>query len=376
MGSVAPGFADLQRCCVAALRGDGRGVELSPGVTPEGLLALAERHRVVPLCAAGLAAGPRGALRRRVLALAQQMVMLDREVALVTGLLAAAGVDGLILKGPALARQVYPLEEWRVSDDVDLWVPGGQAGLAADALRAAGFERSPPLGEEVAARARRVGIEASFRHPARGRLIEVAHGWPALGPSRRAAREMWERRVTLTIGGADVHALHPVDALLYGCRHGAHHGWDRLSWVMDTAALWARLTAAERAAVCALARRRNQAVMLGLGLRLAAQLAGSELTGDAAALAERPRVAALAARAAVPAIHAAAARMPILSRLRYERDALDGWRQRWRMMAGWLFTPTLGDLAAYRLPRALEVGYALWRPVRLWRHYGGRGGRS
>ena len=361
-------FADLQRCCAAALHGNLGRVELSPGVRPEDLLAMAERHRVVPLCAAGLAAEQRGAFRRRVLSLAQHMVVLDREVALVADILAGAGGEFLILKGPALARQAYPTEEWRVSDDVDLWVPASRAANAAIALRAAGFERSPPLTERVAAAARRAGIEASFRHPERGRLVEVAHGWASLGPSRRAAREMWNRRVQLNIGGVVVSTLHPVDALLFGCRHGAHHGWDRLSWVMDTAAIWQKLSPAERAEACVVARRRAQTVVLGLGLRLAADLVGIELSDDAATLASRPRVLALAAGAAVMAGPAATERMPMMARLRYERAAQDAWRQKVRMMTGWVFTPTLGDLEGCPLPHALEPAYALLRPLRLLRH--------
>lgn len=361
-------FADLRRCCAAALHGSLGQVELSPGVTPEDLLAMAERHRVVPLCAAGLTAVLRRAFRRRVLSLAQHMVVLDREVALVADILAGAGVDCLILKGPALARQAYPTEEWRVCDDVDLWAPAAHAATAAAALRAAGFERSPPLTERIAAAARRAGIEASFRHPERGRLVEVAHGWAELGPSRRAAREMWGRRVRLSIGGASVFTLHPVDALLFGCRHGAHHGWDRLSWVMDTAAIWQKLSPADRAAACAIAQRRDQTIVLGLGLRLAADLAGLALSGDGAILAGRPRVLRLAARAAVSACPATNERMPMMARLRYERDAQDTWRQKIRMMAGWVFTPTLGDLEGCPLPRALEPAYAVLRPLRLLRH--------
>lgn len=367
MAEEASVFEILRRSCAAVLRG-------APGtVAPEGDfaregLALAERHRVVPLAAAGLAASGREPFRRRVLALAQQTVRLEQELAEIAGILSAAEVDFLVCKGPAMARQAYPAPEWRAYDDLDLWVDARDFERGVSALEQEGYRRSPPLEARAAACARRAGIEAALVHPGRGRLIEVAHGWPALAPTRRAAREILEGSAVLDFAGARIRTPAPGHALILACVHGAHHRWDRFCWVADVAGLWLRLTPAERDEVCATACRWRVATMLGLGLRLAAEHLGTALEGRAAGLAHAARAEELFRRVGLDAIGTGPQRVPMLERLRFERDAQDAAWRRLRMLAGWLFTPTLGDIAAVPLPAALHPLYAVLRPLRLLRH--------
>ncbi len=380
MDEIANGFETLRRGCAAALRGETGLVEPETGFAEHGL-ALAERHRVVPLVAAGLTASGRESFRRRVLALAQQTVRLEQELAAIAGIWAAAGVEFLVMKGPALARQAYPVPEVRAYDDLDLWVATDDFDRAVRALEKEGYRRMQPLGPRVAACARRAGIEAGLVHSGRGRLVEVAHGWRALAPTRRAAEDLLAGAAILDVAGAQIRAPAPGHALIFACLHGAHHRWDRLAWVADVAGLWQRLEPAEREEVCALAHRWRVQTMLGLGLRLAVEHLGIALDGWAAEGAQVARVAALYPRIGLEHIGSDVARVPMLERLRFERDAQDcAWR-RLRIMAGWVFTPTLGDIEARPLPEALYPLYAVLRPLRLlghpwrrdWRRLAGRG---
>ena len=362
MTDAAPGFERLCRICAAVLRSDSAPDESASA----DLLALAERHRVVPLLAA--AGGPAPDVRRRALALAQQGVRLECELAAIAAILAAADVGFLLLKGPALARQAYPAAERRACDDLDLWVATCDLDAAATALVGAGYRRESALDARAAACARRAGIEVAFRHADRSRLVEVAHGDPALAPTRRAAREIRAAAVELAIAGARIRAPAPGHALVLACLHGAHHGWDRLGWVVDVAGLWLRLTAPQRQAALAAARRWSAATALGLGLRLAATHLGIELDAAALALADSPRVRRLIGRVGLERMGPAAPRADMIARLRFERDAADAPAARWRIAARWLFVPTLGDIAAVRLPAAGYPLYALVRPLRLLRH--------
>ena len=80
MNDVAPGFETLRSLCAFVLRGEGTPRPLGD-VVPEDLLALAERHRVVPLLVVGASTAPHEPLCRRMLALAQLTVRLERELA-------------------------------------------------------------------------------------------------------------------------------------------------------------------------------------------------------------------------------------------------------------------------------------------------------
>ena len=367
MTEPAAGFGMLRRGCAAALHGAPGTVAATGGEERCGL-ALAERHRVVPLLIAGLAAPEQEPFRRRALALVQQTVRLEQELAAIAAVWSAADVEFLVLKGPALARQAYPVPEWRAYDDLDLWVATCDFDRAVAALERGGYRRQHPLSRRAAACARRAGIEAALVHPERGRLVEVAHGWPALAPTRRAAAEMTTAAVTLEIAGVRIRAPGSVHALLYACQHGAHHSWDRLSWVADVAGLWLRLGPTGHVQACETARQWRMTTMLGLGLRLAAEHLGLQLENPAAALAALPRVRALSARVRLEAVGAGPERAAMLDRLRFARDARDTAGQRLRMIAGWIFTPTLGDIEVRPLPEALYPLYALLRPLRLLRH--------
>lgn len=369
-------FETLCRFCALALGGEPGPVPVAADFAEHGL-ALAGRHCVVPLLAAGVAAAGeaaalsadwRAALRRKALVLSRQLVQMETELGLSASVLSAAGVKFLLLKGPAVARLAYPVPDWRGYDDLDLWVSSRDFEAAVTALSAAGWRRRLTLDARAAACACRAGIEMAFDHPERGHLIEVAHGSRALAPTARAAREIHAGATILDIAGTPVPVPQPVHALLFACRHGAHQCWDRLVWVADVAGLWRGLAPAEREEACDLARRWREETMLGLGLRLAAETLGLALTGRAAEWAARPSVSALARRVGLETIGPGSPRAAPLTCLAFERAAHDTAGQTARMLGDWMFTPTLGDIAAVPLPAALYPLYALVRPLRLLRH--------
>lgn len=370
MAEAAAGFESLRRICAAVQRGEPglAGRQEEPGAA--GLLPLAERHRVVPLLAAGLDSQAPPELRRRALALAQQGIRLEQELAAVAACLSAAGVRFLLLKGPALARQAYPAPELRSCDDLDLWLEPGDLDAALKALESAGYRRSPPLAPRVAAAARRAGLDVSLVHPLHGRLVELAAGLRPLAPTRRAAREVLAGAVALDIAGATIRAPAPVHALLLACLHGAHHRWDRLAWVADVAGLWRRLTATERAAAGRTARRWRIGTQLGIGLELARLHFGSEAGGFTDWPSHiRARAAVWAGRVRLEEIGPETERVPRRAAWAYECAVQDAWQRRWRLWAAGLFTPTLVDLQAHSLPPFLFPLYGVLRAFRLLRRF-------
>ena len=368
MAEMASGFETLRQLVALALNGQpGTAAPTGCDSAAAALLPpLAHRHRVVPLLGAGLPDGLREPFRRSGLALAQQAIQMEQELEQIAGRLSAARLDFLVIKGPALARQAYPAPEWRAYDDVDIWVPSRQLALAVRALEELSYGRMHRLNERASACARRAGIEVALVKS--GRLVEVAHGWAVLAPIPRAARDILEAATTVDIAGTRVRTPAPVHALLLACRHGAHHGWDRLVWIADVAGLWRRLSPAERETACASARCWSMETMLGLGLRLAADHLEIPLDGHAAALADSRRVRELGRRTGLETIGPDSPRASPMERLRFERDAQDSALQSLRIMAQWVFVPTLGDIQAVPLPAVLFPLYWSIRPLRLLRH--------
>ena len=343
-------------------------------------LPLAERHRVVSLLAAGAPAELRDRLRRRVLALAQQTVRLEHELAALAGRGADAGIGFLVLKGPALARQAYAAPEWRSYDDLDLWLESTDLSVAVRVLEQEGYRRTPELSPRAFACARRAGIEVALRHPESGRLIELSHGWRALAPSRAAAREMVDACGALALAGSTVRMLSPVHSLLFACAHGAHHRGDRLGWVADVAGLWSRLFPSEREEAWVCARRWGMETRLEVGLRLADDPWGAAAGGHGEARFASPRAAALVDRVKLGEIGPDSVRAAMAERLQFECDAQDSAWRSWQIRARWIFHPTLGDLQAVALPAACFPLYWIFRPLRLlfhpwrgdWKRWAGR----
>jgi hypothetical protein len=80
------------------------------------------------------------------------------------------------------------------------------------------------------------------------------------------------RRQTVTLTSAAVPSLSPEDLLLVLCVHGAKHGWERLMWITDVAALLHTQPALEWDLVIRQADEAGVRRLLLLGLGLAERL--------------------------------------------------------------------------------------------------------
>ena len=111
----------------------------APTMTPEawqGFLDVLRPHGVYPLMAYRLRAWPADCrpplevmeyLNRLFLYAAARSMRAGRQIQAVVDALEAAGIPSVLLKGPALARTVYPDPALRQSTDIDLLVRPGEA---------------------------------------------------------------------------------------------------------------------------------------------------------------------------------------------------------------------------------------------------------
>lgn len=207
------------------------------------LLQLAERHRVVPALAAANAGLCRPApepVASRLSALAGQAAFAELALAATTreivAILAQRGIACIVLKGVPLSMMIYGRLGMRTSRDIDLLVAPRDAPNALEILGALGFGARDPR-FCLATRMHRYK-DVELLHDGRRQIVELH--WrlfdnPHLLP--------FDDRATPTRGvlasGEPCNVLPHRSNLLYLASHGAQHGWSRLKWLADWAALLA-----------------------------------------------------------------------------------------------------------------------------------------
>jgi Uncharacterised nucleotidyltransferase len=227
----------------------------SDGVFDVGkLIALAEAHGMVGQLAANLARhnvahgeSLQNALRsvKRVQVLAT--IPLIAELFRVVDILAAAKIEGVVVKGPVLAVRAFADSSARQYGDVDFLLRSADIARASEALVGAGFN---PSIQAHAIRAQRTPGQYMFRRAGTGPLIEL-HSERTLRyfPRWLPIEDFFLRNTVVAIDGRSVPALALEDEFVLISIHGAKHFWERLMWISDVAALvyrhpamdWARV---------------------------------------------------------------------------------------------------------------------------------------
>jgi Uncharacterised nucleotidyltransferase len=213
----------------------------------EAFLRVIERHRVVGLVHDALpAAGPivpaavGAKLAARLKNIAQRNRLLLEELSLLQRAFAAAGIEFLVLKGPALAQIAYGAATCKQTRDIDVLVAPDCARAALQLLERHGYAPLPPavdLNDMQFAALLRYCREIDLARPASKLPVELqwrAADNPTLldGVDARSPAQ----NVTLA-DGLVVRTLAADDLFAYLCVHGAYHSWSRLKWLADLNAM-------------------------------------------------------------------------------------------------------------------------------------------
>ncbi|HYH82837.1 MAG TPA: nucleotidyltransferase family protein [Longimicrobium sp.] len=347
------------------------------------LLALAERHRMIPLLHRHLRGAvlpsPAGeTLRSRNAEEVHRALRLAGELRRLLGLLSAAGIEALAYKGPALAVQAYGDLALRAFVDLDLLVRPDDVPRSLEVLAAAGYAPALHLSAAQERWFRRVDGDYPLVHADTGLLVELHARVSSLRfcmPIDTGA--LMRRSRTVAVGGGEVRTLGDDDLLLVLCVHGAKHRWKRLEWLAALAALL-RAGRGDVAAVLARATELRARRTVLLGLHLSDAVLGAPLA-DALRreIAADPELGALAdeARGRWFGAEDDSESGDTRANLRFNLRLRDGAADRARYVARWLFGPSPEDWRWKRLPDALFPLYRVLRPLRLLgRHGAGAGG--
>ncbi|HUC36555.1 MAG TPA: nucleotidyltransferase family protein [Acidimicrobiales bacterium] len=275
--------------------------------------------------------GARQSLREIVdVRLMEAVLLLPRAVSMALGPLVEAGLEPVVLKGPAVAAR-YPAPGLRPMEDIDLLLPRAQHARALELLGAGGWQVLRP--------SRRDRYDTVLGHREVPTLtLELHYGVEASYERATSldADALWERRVPIDCLGTPAFGLPLAEELVYLSVHAGkpYHGFGRLVWIADVAMVVGHCHESgsdvdwQRVRQVAKKRRCTTVVAAALGL---AEHAGVEVPPGMFALTERGWRAAALGRLLDPVWPLRAEELPKFH-LRYA--LIDGWWRRARLLAG------------------------------------------
>lgn len=206
----------------------------------------------------------------RAYALSRTLLMMD----LVNGL-ARSDIPVIVLKGPAIAIAAYDDYSRRIFGDADLLLRRDDLGRARDLLVARGY--TPHFQPE---RAGGLISGQSALEFSNSRATVELH-WTLLSRHLRfnlSVDDLWAQSRLTDCVSSEMRTLAPEHLFLYLCAHGAKHEWTLFRWICDIAQLAERLTTSQANRVTELAGEANAKRLLALGLRLAREMFGEEVS--------------------------------------------------------------------------------------------------
>jgi hypothetical protein len=298
-------------------------------------------------------------------------VFLAAELARILDGFAAAQIEAVTYKGPALAAQAYRDLTLRAFEDLDIVIPQGSVPAAHAAMRELGFTPRYPWLHETAVSRSFVPGEYAYQDAACRVFVEI-HTERTLRhfPQRPDLHRYFGRSVAVDVGGRELRTFAPEDQLIFLAVHGAKDFWERLAWIADIAALLRAApdldwhTVSYRAETVGIGRMLYVALALATSL-LHAPLPPEILQSIRADYRAREIAAELERRILAPALPPLGA----AARLRLRCRMVSGPASAARYALRLAFVPSEVDYPAARLPRVLRPFRGLLRPFRVLRKY-------
>jgi hypothetical protein len=205
---------------------------------------LAERHRLLPLCARHLnriapdCVPPEALLAMRSYAEqnVQRSLLLTGELRTLLRRLEEAAIPAVAYKGPVLAQDLYGSVALRDMQDLDILVMKEDTLRARELLFLRGYRSAGPTGERWDAHLLWSGCNFRLVQDVTGFVVEL-HWTPEACLTPREIAKLWQRLDHVSLAGMQVPTFARQDLLLLLCLHGCRHMWERLEWLVGVAEL-------------------------------------------------------------------------------------------------------------------------------------------
>ncbi|RED63036.1 nucleotidyltransferase domain-containing protein [Cohnella lupini] len=220
-----------------------------------------------------------------------RMLHLSGEMESICKLLAENHIHALLLKGPALAFDLYGDISLRTSKDLDILVDIHKLDEVNKLLLEQGYETEDIIQTLLNSWKWRKQHVAYF-HP-RKRIFLELHWRLNPGPAKEPSfNELWERKKLNALTSYPVYGLGEADLFCFLVSHGARHGWFRLRWLVDIDILTRRQI--DWTSVSLFLKKYQLTMIGGQALKLASNLLGTPLNNEMETMANRSRAGLLA----------------------------------------------------------------------------------
>lgn len=158
--------------------------------------------------------------------------LLTAELAGIFRLFQENGIRALALKGPLLARQLYGAVSLRSYTDLDIYVDPARYAEARDLLIQKGYRPSDHI--ETPKQLRYTMRNPIFHHTdlAKDPVCVELH-WKSLDLEPLSFESLYQRHRTDQLCETEIACLAPADCFCLLLRHGVHHGFSQLKWIID-----------------------------------------------------------------------------------------------------------------------------------------------
>jgi hypothetical protein len=252
---------------------------ISLGINWTEFFSYAARQQVEPVTTANLLGLPRSVLPPHTLEAAAERNRETRAIALSRTLLTnelitrfeIAGIQAIVMKGPATGITGYGDPSMRNFNDIDLLVRREDLERSRDLLLDLNYKRD--YGPDFEGQLIDAGHALEFSGP----QLKVELHWCLLSNYLRLRfnnAAIWNSSHTIAFAGHDIRVLSPEFQFLFLCAHGAKHEWNQLRLVCDIAQLAARLTNDEADRVIGLASELHATRVLSIALHLVSRIFG------------------------------------------------------------------------------------------------------
>ncbi len=246
---ISAEFAFVATCCVwpPTEATDANIAQAAARVTDwQKILGMSYRHRIVPLlwhavsrAAIKVPEPCELILRERASVLAQRSLVQAAQSFALQNRLDQAGIANLILKGTTLDILAYGRLGLKQAWDIDILVLPGQVRDAAQALLSCRYDFTGTHPTSLTELDPWVPLakECAFRHASSGQVVELH--WRAVDSDQLlpALSSTSPSQTVLISPQLSLRTLADEELFAYLCVHGASHGWSRLKWLADLAAL-------------------------------------------------------------------------------------------------------------------------------------------